>query len=78
MDWGNFWEKLKREWKTAAVAVIGAVVMGYESVAYMLDWSLMFGDKAPMVGFGLSVSMLLLRRWLDKQEQDTDVDSSVA
>ena len=62
----DFLEKLKREWKTAAIAVLSAVAFGYESIAHLIDYPQLFGNKAAFVGFAVTASMLLLRKWLDR------------
>lgn len=68
----NFWEKLKREWKTAAVAVATAVVYLWDGViATGFDFSQLVEDKYKAV-FGLvsATLMLGLRKWTDPKDDD--------
>lgn len=61
-------QKLKREWKTAALATAGALVETYDAlvVTGQVDLPALFSDKyRPMVGPGILISMLLLRKWKD-------------
>ena len=60
------WAKLRREWKTAAVAVVGLVIEVYDAVAYRVDFPALFPpDVRPFVGPSILVLMLLLRKWRD-------------
>lgn len=60
------WDKLKREWKTAVVAVVGLIIEAYDAVAYMVDWPSLFPAAwQPFVTPTILILMLLLRKWKD-------------
>ena len=58
-------EKLKREWKTFAVAALSAVVFGYDAlVANGIDYMpLIPDDYKKYAAFAIPVVMLTLRRY---------------
>jgi hypothetical protein len=61
-------QKLKREWKTAAVAVVGTLIEIYDAliVTGMIDLPKLFPDEVrPWVAPSTLVLMLLLRKWKD-------------
>lgn len=63
-------DKLKHEWKTAALAVTSALVFGYDGIlAAGYNWTKLipegYHDEAAA---GVFVLMLLLRRWVPKAE----------
>lgn len=60
------WQKLKREWKTAALAISGIILMVYDGTVAtgMVDLPSLFPEEyRPWVGPGFLIGMLLLRRW---------------
>ena len=62
------WEKLKREWKTAAVAISGIIVEIYDAliVSGQVELPPLFPEHyRPWVGPMTLVLMLLLRKWKD-------------
>jgi len=62
------WQKLKREWKTAAVAVVGALIEIYDAliVTGQVQLPPLFPEHyRPWVGPTALVLMLLLRKWKD-------------
>ena len=62
VDWG----KLRREWKTVAVAVVGLIIEVYDAVAPFVDFPSLFpADWKPWVSPSILVLMLLLRKWND-------------
>lgn len=64
-DWLD-WDKLKHEWKTAAVAVVGLVIEAYDAVAPFVDLPSLFPpDWRKWVSPAILVLMLLLRKWRD-------------
>jgi len=62
------WAKLRREWKTAALAVAGLLIEIYEVVRYQLDLPSLFPPHIrPFVNPAILVGMLLLRKWRDSE-----------
>lgn len=60
------WAKLRREWKTAAVAVVGLLIEVYDAVAPFVDFPSLFPPAwRPWVSPTILVLMLLLRKWRD-------------
>jgi hypothetical protein len=60
------WEKLRQEWKTAALAVVGLLLEIYDAVAPFVDLPSLFPpDLRPWVSPTILVLMLLLRKWKD-------------
>jgi len=67
MNWLD-WDKLKEEWKTAALAVVGLIIEAYDAVAYMVDLPSLFPESVrPWVMPTILILMLLLRKWKDAQ-----------
>ena len=61
-------EKLKREWKTFAVAVVGTVIEVYDALiaSGQVELPPLFPERyRPWVGPSCLVLMLLLRKWKD-------------
>jgi hypothetical protein len=62
------WAKLRREWKTAALAVVGILLEIYDAVAPFVDLPILFPPAwQPWVSPAILVLMLLLRKWKDAQ-----------
>lgn len=66
------WSKLRREWKTAAVAVIGIIVESWDlilapHISYLEP--LVSPDHQWIVHIGIPVLMLILRKWKDADPQ---------
>jgi hypothetical protein len=62
------WPKLKREWKTAVVAVVGVIVEAWDLVlSAKLSYvePLVSPDHQWIIHIGIPVLMLVLRRWKD-------------
>jgi hypothetical protein len=73
LDWG----KLKQEWKTVAVAVVGIVIEVYDSLLMtgMVDLPSLFPEVIrPFVAPTFLVLMLLLRKWKYSTEADDGRD----
>lgn len=67
-DWLD-WDKLKHEWKTAALAVVGLLIEAYDAVAPFVDLPSLFPEQVrPWVSPSILVLMLLLRKWKDANE----------
>lgn len=65
------WEKLKQEWKTAALAVVGIMLEVYDAlvVTGMVDFPRLFPEPIqPFVSPSVLVLMLLLRKWKAAEE----------
>lgn len=61
------WEKLKHEWKTAALAVATTLVGMWDAGASAFDWTPLVSDKyKPFVPLALGVMFLTLRRWVPR------------
>ena len=59
-------EKLKREWKTAALAVATTLVGIWDAGASAYDWSPVVPDKwKPYLPLFLGLGFIALRRWTD-------------
>jgi hypothetical protein len=65
------WAKLRREWKTLALALVGIVIESYDALAMsgtidlpglLTPWLGHWGGPALLVG------MLLLRKWKDSAD----------
>ena len=66
-DWLD-WDKLKREWKTVAVAIVGLILEVYDALTLygLFDLPALFPEEIrPFVAPGFLILMLLLRRWKD-------------
>ena len=64
-DWLD-WGKLKQEWKTAALAVVGLLLETYDALIAtgMVDLPALFPAWAqPFVGPVILMLMLYLRKW---------------
>lgn len=62
------WDKLKREWKTAAIAVVGIILEGYDALVMtgVIDLPSLFPIPVqPFVAPAILMLMLYLRRWKD-------------
>jgi hypothetical protein len=61
-------QKLKQEWKTAAVAVVGTIIEVYDALitSGQVELPPLFAEHyRPWVGPSCLVLMLLLRKWKD-------------
>lgn len=58
------WDKLKREWKTAAFAVVSVLVSLWDAGASTYDYTPLVPDKyKPYVPVLVPLFFLILRRW---------------
>lgn len=65
MNWLD-WDKLKREWKTVALAVVWFLVESYDAVAAFMDVPGLFpADWQWWMRPAFPILMLLLRKWKD-------------
>ena len=70
------WEKLKREWRTVALAIVGIILESYDAVfmSGLVDIPALFpAAVAPFVAPAILVLMLLLRKWKDSHSEDGSV-----
>jgi hypothetical protein len=77
----NFWNKLKREWKTFLFGAITLLVSAWDLViASALDWSTIFSDDTrKYFTFAIPFGFFVLRKWLDDHQTVVDsVEASVA
>lgn len=66
-------KKLKREWKTAATAVVGIFIEAWDLIlGYQLDLvdPLIAPEHQWMVHMGIPMLMLLLRKWKDTKDAE--------
>lgn len=63
-------QKLKHEWKTAAVAIVGAIVETWDLVSYQFDLidPLIPVQHQWIMHISIPVLMLLLRKWRDAED----------
>ena len=60
-------EKLKQEWKTAALAAATTLVGIWDAGASAFDWTPVVPDKyRPFVPLTLGTLFIVLRRWVPK------------
>lgn len=58
------WDKLRHEWKTAALAVATFLVGVWDAGASAFDWTPIVPEKyRPFVPLVLGTGFLVLRRW---------------
>lgn len=58
------WDKLKHEWKTAALAATSTLVGIWDAGASAMDWTpLVPADYRQFVPLALGMLFLILRRW---------------
>lgn len=67
------WDKLKHEWKTAALAFVTFLVGIWDAGASAFDFTPVVPDHyRPFVPLTLGVGFLVLRRWVPKDHDDVE------
>jgi hypothetical protein len=65
------WQKLRREWKTFALAIAGIILEIYDAliVTGLIDLPAVYSDEIrPWMKPAFLIGMLLLRKWRDANQ----------